>query len=100
MPRDVRVEEGLDGLGQGNPDLIPDDNDDGDDAGPPGPLPAAAPGQGNQQAGPIRGMGIDEFLQLALEDREDEWDSDELDEDDFVGMDFEHEPRRRGLPWR
>ena len=61
---------------------------------PAGELPPAAPGQGNQQAGPIRGMGLDRFLQLAQQDQEDDWDSDELNEDDFRGMDFEHEPRR------
>ncbi|KAJ9604792.1 hypothetical protein H2200_010907 [Cladophialophora chaetospira] len=99
-PRDIRLEEGLDGLGQANPHIVPE-ADDGD-AGPPGELPHAAPGQGNQQAGPIRGMGIDQFLQLAQEDREDEWDSDELDEDedDFRGMDFEPAPRRRDMGWR
>lgn len=72
---------------------------------PPGVLPPAAPGQGDQQAGPIRGMGLERFLQLAQQDQEDEWDSDELDEmDDFHGIDFEHEQRRDGrvrvMGWR
>ncbi|EXJ60952.1 hypothetical protein A1O7_05105 [Cladophialophora yegresii CBS 114405] len=100
-PRDVRVEEGLDGLGQGNPHALIQDNDA---AEPPGELPPAAPGQGNQQAGPVRGMGLDQFLQLAREDREDEWDSDELDEDDFGAIEFEHRPRpvqrERVMGWR
>ncbi|KAL6243651.1 hypothetical protein RBB50_009644 [Rhinocladiella similis] len=49
-------------------------------------LPHAAPGQGNHPdgalaAGPGRAMGLERFLQLALQDQEDEWDSDELDEE-------------------
>jgi hypothetical protein len=49
-------------------------------------------------------MGLDRFLQLAQQDQEDEWDSDELDDEDFRGMQFEHEPRHgeraRVLGWR
>jgi E3 ubiquitin-protein ligase RNF14 len=53
---------------------------------------AAAPGQGNeaaQQPAPVRAMGLDRFLELANNDQEDEWDSDELDDD------IELEPRAR-----
>jgi E3 ubiquitin-protein ligase RNF14 len=53
---------------------------------------AAAPGQGNeaaQQPAPVRAMGLDRFLELANNDQEDEWDSDELDGD------IEAEPRAR-----
>lgn len=42
-----------------------------------------APGQGRnaaQQPAPLRGMGLERFLELAQRDQEDEWDSDELDE--------------------
>jgi E3 ubiquitin-protein ligase RNF14 len=47
-------------------------------------LPRAAPGQGRadgHQPAPARAMGLDRFLELAQNDREDEWDSDELDDD-------------------
>ena len=54
---------------------------------------APAPGQGGNaaavQPAPVRAMGLDRFLELANNDQEDEWDSDELDED--------IEPERR--PW-
>lgn len=53
---------------------------------------AAAPGQGNaaaQQPAPVRAMGLERFLELANNDQEDEWDSDELDDD------VEMEPRAR-----
>ncbi|EXJ91549.1 hypothetical protein A1O3_00097 [Capronia epimyces CBS 606.96] len=65
-------------------------------------LPLAAPGQGNhpgargggQQPGPVRAMGLERFLQLAIQDQEDEWDSDELDDEfDLVAV---QELRRRG----
>jgi hypothetical protein len=36
-------------------------------------------------------MGLDRFLELAHNDQEDEWDSDELDED----LDVEPQPRVR-----
>ena len=43
---------------------------------------AAAPGQGNAAAEqPVRAMGLERFLELANNDQEDEWDSDELDDD-------------------
>lgn len=66
-------------------------------------LPFAAPGQGNHpaargggvQPGPVRAMGLERFLQLALQDQEDEWDSDELDDDlDLAAV---HDLRRRRL---
>ena len=41
---------------------------------------APAPGQGReaaQQPAPVRAMGLERFLELAQQDREDEWDSDE-----------------------
>lgn len=41
-------------------------------AQPPGLMELAAPGQGNNV-----NAGLQRFLRLALEDREDEWDSDE-----------------------
>ena len=43
----------------------------------------AAPGQGNHaiQPAPLRAMGLERFLELARDNREDEWDSDELEED-------------------
>jgi E3 ubiquitin-protein ligase RNF14 len=47
-------------------------------------LPRAAPGQGRadgHQPAPARAMGLDRFLELAQNDREDEWDSDELGDD-------------------
>jgi len=65
------------------------------------PLPLAAPGQGNHpaanmnQAGPARAMGLERFLELARNDMEDEWDSDELD--DVDDADFDVEIRE---PWR
>jgi len=31
-----------------------------------------------------RAAGLQGFLQMAAEDREDEWDSDEMDEDDEI----------------
>ncbi|KAL9617037.1 MAG: hypothetical protein Q9160_008154 [Pyrenula sp. 1 TL-2023] len=46
---------------------------------------APAPGQGNhwaQQPPPVRAMGLERFLQLAAQDQEDEWDSDELEDAD------------------
>ena len=49
----------------------------------------AAPGQGNEaalQPAPVRAMGLERFLELARDNREDEWDSDEL-EDDFAAHD-------------
>lgn len=49
------------------------------------PAAAAAPGQGNygaQQPAPVRAMGLERFLELAQQDREEEWDSDELDDID------------------
>lgn len=49
------------------------DFDDLDDAPEPDPV-VAAPGQGNNAD-----AGLQRFLRLALEDREDEWDSDEDD---------------------
>lgn len=65
----------------------------------PGALPLAAPGQGNN---PGFAQGLERFLQLARDDQEDEWDSDEL-EDDNDGFGDEHfpdpEPRRRGREW-
>ncbi|KIX99336.1 uncharacterized protein Z520_04912 [Fonsecaea multimorphosa CBS 102226] len=93
---------------------LPDGNGNGNDdaaAPPPAQLPLAAPGQGNHpdaahgaQAGAVRAMGLERFLQLAQQDQEDEWDSDELEEDDFRGIEHEHEPRRRGrervMGWR
>ncbi|KAI1615823.1 RING finger protein [Exophiala viscosa] len=66
-------------------------------------LPQAAPGQGNHpggamQPGPVRAMGLERFLQLAQQDEEDEWDSDELDEDfDELRL---AEPRRQRVNWR
>lgn len=66
-------------------------------------LPQAAPGQGNHaggamQPGPVRAMGLERFLQLAQQDEEDEWDSDELDEDfDELRL---AEPRRQRVDWR
>lgn len=56
-------------------------------------LPNAAPGQGNgaQLPAGIRAMGLERFLELAQQDLEDEWDSDELDED----MPAQPEPPRR-----
>ncbi len=39
----------------------------------------------------LRQMGIDRFLQLAEQDQEDEWDSDELEDE----MEDEMEVRRR-----
>jgi len=61
-------------------------------------LPYAAPGQGNHpggamQPGPVRAMGLERFLQLAQQDQEDEWDSDELDED-LDELVLEEQPRR------
>ena len=59
-------------------------NDDDDEDREPGVLPRAAPGQGREdgnQPAPARAMGLERFLELARNDREDEWDSDELDED-------------------
>lgn len=53
---------------------------------------AAAPGQGDaaaQQPAPVRAMGLERFLELANNDQEDEWDSDELDDD------IEVQPRAR-----
>jgi hypothetical protein len=46
-------------------------------------------------------MGLERFLQLARDDLEDEWDSDELDsDDDFMGIQEEQpQPRRRGREW-
>ncbi|KAK5056654.1 hypothetical protein LTR84_012186 [Exophiala bonariae] len=65
----------------------------------PGGLPLAAPGQGNN---PGFAQGLERFLQLALDDQEDEWDSDEL-EDDNDGFGDEHFPdpevRRRRIQW-
>ena len=70
-------------------------------------LPYAAPGQGNHpggamQPGPVRAMGLERFLQLAQQDQEDEWDSDELDED-LDELVLEEQPRRnraRDRNWR
>jgi len=53
---------------------------------------APAPGQGNaaaQQPAPVRAMGLERFLELANNDQEDEWDSDELEDE------VEVEPRAR-----
>ncbi|KIW92838.1 uncharacterized protein Z519_06687 [Cladophialophora bantiana CBS 173.52] len=108
--RDIRaVEDRQNGLNRVHGDnvaVLPNGNVDGnaDAANPPAQLPLAAPGQGNHpaaahgaHAGPVRAMGLERFLQLAQQDQEDEWDSDELDEDDFQAMEHEqeHEPRRR-----
>ncbi|OAL37895.1 hypothetical protein AYO20_02728 [Fonsecaea nubica] len=92
---------------------LPDVNGDGnnDPAARPAQLPLAAPGQGNHpgaahgaHAGPVRVMGLERFLQLAQQDLEDEWDSDEMEDDDFQAIEHEHEPRRRGqervVGWR
>ncbi|KIW29036.1 uncharacterized protein PV07_04883 [Cladophialophora immunda] len=118
MPiQDARVaEERQNGLNRQNGGIVHalpdrDGNENGDAAPPPAQFPLAAPGQGNHpgavlgaQAGPIRAMGLERFLQLAQQDQEDEWDSDELDEDDFQAMEHEHEPRRRrqerAMGWR
>jgi hypothetical protein len=81
----------LDGLGQPNEHLLIEAAGVAAEAGI---LPPAAPGQGNQRAGPIGGIGLDRFLQLALRDEEDEWDSDELDEDDLEFRGMEAEPRQ------
>lgn len=60
----------------------------------PRPRAAPAPGQGDphaqQQPAMLRQMGIERFLALAVQDQEDEWDSDEL-EDELE----EERPRRR-----
>ena len=61
------------------------------------PRAAPAPGQGNdgqQQPAMLRQMGIDRFLQLAEQDQEDEWDSDELEDEVIDPLD---ERRRRAL---
>ncbi len=63
----------------------------------PAPAPAPAPGQGNdgqQQPAMLRHMGIDRFLQLAEQDQEDEWDSDELEDE---VEDLEDLRRRRAM---
>ena len=65
---------------------------DENDAGDPEPVERAAPapGQGNhwaQQPAPVRAMGLERFLQLAAQDQEDEWDSDELDEEEEAVFD-------------
>lgn len=39
--------------------------------------------------------GLQRFLQMAAEDREDEWDSDELDDDDDVWAIPDAPPRDR-----
>jgi len=61
---------------------VPHHDDDG--GGRPMVRARPAPGQGNgfgaQQPAPVRAMGLERFLQLALQDQEDEWDSDELEE--------------------
>jgi len=48
-------------------------------------------------------MGLERFLQLAQQDQEDEWDSDELDED-LDELVPEEQPRRnnraRDRNWR
>lgn len=70
------------------------DDEDADVDGPPMVRAMAAPGQGNAaaaQPAPVRAMGLDRFLELAHNDQEDEWDSDELDED----IDVEPRPRVR-----
>ncbi|KAK5404414.1 hypothetical protein LTR06_009561 [Exophiala xenobiotica] len=80
---------------------------DNEELAPP-VLPYAAPGQGNHpggamQPGPVRAMGLERFLQLAQQDQEDEWDSDELDED-LDELVPEEQPRRnnraRDRNWR
>jgi len=92
--------------GEIDPAIVDGDHNGAADEAP-GQLPPAAPGQGNQQAGPIRGIGLERFLQLAEQDQEDQWDSDELEGDDFdepEGADFEFAPRRgelaRVFGWR
>lgn len=60
-----------------------EESDDDDQDNVPVERAAPAPGQGNhwaQQPAPVRAMGLERFLQLAAQDQEDEWDSDELDE--------------------
>ncbi|RMZ80475.1 hypothetical protein DV737_g2996, partial [Chaetothyriales sp. CBS 132003] len=80
---------------------IPDDEDDERASAAPLPVPAAPrrnqrgrgqqanpPGQNNDDTAnpaPARAMGLERFLELALLDAEDEWDSDELDDDDIWG---------------
>ncbi|KIX09265.1 uncharacterized protein Z518_00344 [Rhinocladiella mackenziei CBS 650.93] len=72
-------------------------------------LPLAAPGQGNHPAaaagggappGPVRAMGLERFLQLARQDQEDEWDSDELDDELDVAYIPEPQQRVRRGRWR
>lgn len=59
--------------------------------------PAAAPGQGNeaaQQPAPVRAMGLERFLELAQQDAEDEWDSDELEEIEVLPNDVRRDRRQ------
>jgi E3 ubiquitin-protein ligase RNF14 len=74
-----------------------DDEDAVDE--PPMVRAAAAPGQGNaaaQQPAPVRAMGLERFLELANNDQEDEWDSDEL-EDDIEEVEPRVRMRQNGL---
>jgi E3 ubiquitin-protein ligase RNF14 len=71
-------------LGPGAGDDADEDDADADADAPRMVQVAAAPGQGNAVA-----QGLERFLQLAHNDQEDEWDSDELDDD------LEIEPRAR-----
>ena len=71
-------------LGPGAGDDADEDDTDADADAPRMVPVAAAPGQGNAVA-----QGLERFLQLAHNDQEDEWDSDELDDD------LEIEPRAR-----
>lgn len=72
-------------------DNEPDEAADAQEDDGPVERAAPAPGQGNhwaQQPAPVRAMGLERFLQLAAQDQEDEWDSDEL-EDEGEGDIFE-----------
>ncbi|KAL2415349.1 hypothetical protein ABEF91_005005 [Exophiala dermatitidis] len=55
----------------------------------------AQPAAGANQAEARRVVGLERFLQLAMADQEDEWDSDELDEDDNLDLVLIHEEMRR-----
>lgn len=95
VPAEARARAGA-GAGAGA-DEDSDSSDTEDEVPLHFPRAVPAPGQGNpgqQQPAMLRHMGIDRFLQLALQDQEDEWDSDELEDEvnDLVEL-----RRRRAL---
>lgn len=68
----------------------------------PGAIALAAPAPGAQGNNAGFAQGLERFLQLAQDDQEDEWDSDELedDNDDFDDRNYpDPQPRRRGREW-